>query len=61
MYLPLCGGGRCGVSSKPPWGTPISKAAKARPEGLGCMRRCVGVDMWCLPVHPWGVPIPQTA
>ena len=77
MYPPLCGGGWCGVSLKPPRGVPIPpqprqdrrdsvvsaavwgwvvwcllktptgrpypSAAQAGLEGLGCIRRCVGV------------------
>ena len=78
VYPPLCGGGWCGVPSKPPRGVPIPprprqdrrdsgvsaavwgwvvwcplitptgrpypSPAQAGPEGLGCIRRCVGVD-----------------
>ena len=43
-----------------PPGVPIPQAAQAGPEGLGCIRRCVGVAGSCTNlVLPRGVPNPQ--
>ena len=59
VYPPLCGGGWCGVPSKTPTGRPYPSPAQAGPEGLGCIRRCVGVGGVLTPQKPpRGVPIP---
>ena len=43
MYPPLCGGSwKVKHTRPPPQGAPIPQTAQARPEGLGCIRRCVG-------------------
>ena len=91
VYPPLCGGGWCGVPSKPPRGAPIPprprqdrrdsgvsaavwgwvvwcplitptgrpypSPAQAGPEGLGCIRRCVGVGGVVSPPNPHGASL----
>ena len=42
----------------PPRGAPIPQMAEAGPEGLGCIRRCVGVDDVVSPYTPTGCPYP---
>ena len=43
VYLPPCGEELETQSyTAPPWGVPIPQTAQAGPEGLGCIRRCVG-------------------
>ena len=43
MYPTLCGEELEPKSyTAPPWGVPISQTPQAGPEGLGCIRRCVG-------------------
>ena len=45
-----------------PQGVPIHQAVHARPEGRGCIRRCVGVaGCFVYLVLPRGVPMPQAA
>ena len=61
MYPPLCGGGWCGVPSKTPTGRPYPSPAQAGPEGLGCIRRCVGVGGVQTPHNPTGRPYPSPA
>ena len=91
VYPPLCWGGWCGASSKPPRGVPIPPwprqdrrdsgvsaavwrwmvgcllktptgrpyppVAQARPEGIGCIRRCVRVDGVVSPRNPHGASL----
>ena len=89
VYPPLCWGGWCRVSSKPPRGVPIPPwprqdrrdsvvfvwgwtlwcllntptgrpyrpVAQAGPGGLGCLRRCVGVDGVVPPQKPQGASL----
>ena len=62
MYLRLCGSGWTWCLLVFPRGVPIPQAAQAGPEGLGCVRRCVGVVGPCAYLGlPRGVLIPQTA
>ena len=57
MYPPLCGGGWCGFPSKTPTGRPYPSPAQAGPEGLGCIRRCVGVGGVMTPHNPHGASL----
>ena len=59
VYPPLCGGRVVWCLLKTPTGRPYTPAAQAGPEGLGCIRRCVGGG-WCgvSSKPPRGVPIP---
>ena len=57
MFPPLCGGGWCGVPSKTPTGRPYPSPAQAGPEGLGCIRRCVGVGGVQTPHNPHGASL----
>ena len=41
----------------PPRGIPIPQAAQGGPEGLRCIRRCVGVDGVCVSSYPHGAPL----
>ena len=43
---------------KTPTGRPYPSAAKAGPEGLGCSRRCVGVDSALCPQNAPGASLP---
>ena len=61
MYPPLCGGGWCADPSKTPTGRPYPSPAQAGPEGLGCIRRCVGVGGVQTPHNPTGRPYPSPA
>ena len=62
VYPPLCGNGWTLCLLVLPRGVPIPQAARAGPEGVGCIRRCVGVPGPCADVGlPRGVPIPQAA
>ena len=45
------------VSPHTPRGAPIPHAAEAGPAGLGCIRRCVGVDDVCVPLYPHRAPL----
>ena len=44
-----------------PTGRPYPSAAQARPEGLGCNRRCVGKDPSVCPLTPTRRPYPSAA
>ena len=62
MFPPLRGGGWCACPFVPPRGAPIPQKAQAKPEGLRCIRRCVGMDVQCAYlVPPRGIPIPKGA
>ena len=62
MYPPLCGSGWTLCILVLPRGVAIPQAAQAGPEGLGCIRRCVGVaGPYAYLVLPRGVAIPQAA
>ena len=61
VYPLLCGGGWTLCILVPPRGVRITQAAQAGPEGLGYIRRCVGVAGPCVssfshwrPYHPSG-------
>ena len=63
VYPALCGR-ETAVSNAhgPQRGVPMPQTVQARPEGLGCIRRCVGGwEGLSYPNSPRGVPIPQTA
>ena len=57
VYPPLCGGGWCACLLVPPQGATITQATQAGPEGLGCIRRCVGVDGVRVSSYPHGVSL----
>ena len=57
VYPPLCGGGWCACLLVPPRGAPIPQTAQAGPEGLGCIRGCVGVDGVRVSSYPHGASL----
>ena len=62
VYPPLCESGSPLCILVVPRGVPIPQAAQAGPEGLGCIRRCVGVaGPYAYLVLPRGIPIPKGA
>ena len=52
VYPPLCGGGVVWCPLLTPTGRPYPSPAQAGPEGLGCIRRCVGASLHDPLVHP---------
>ena len=53
----LCGNGWTLCILVLPRGVPIPQATQARPEGLECIRRCVGVARPCIPRSPTGASL----
>ena len=60
VYPPLCGGAWSHVASNP-HGAPLSLPGPEGPEGLGCIRRCVGVRGAMSLQTPTGRPYPFPA
>ena len=61
MYPPLCGGGWCGVSLKPPRGVPIPPRPKQAWRDSSVSAAVWGWVVWCLLKTPAGRPYPPAA
>ena len=61
MYLPLCGGGWCGVPSKPPRGVPIPPRPRQDRRDSGVSAAVWGWVVWCPLITPTGRPYPSPA
>ena len=58
MYPPLSGSAWTLCILVLPRCVPIPQAAQARPVGLGCIRRCVGVAQPCVSSFSHGASLP---
>ena len=61
MYLPLCGGGWCGVFLKPPRGLRIPPRPSQDRRDWGVSAIVWGLVVWCLFKTPTGRPYPLAA
>ena len=61
VYRPLCGGGWCGVSSRPPQGVPIPPRPGQDRRDSGVSAAVWGWVVWCLLKTPTGRPYPPAA
>ena len=61
MYRPLCGGGWCGVSSKPPRDVPIPPRPRLDRRDSGVSAAVWGWKVWCLLETRTGRPYPSAA
>ena len=61
VYPPLCGGGWCSVSSKPPRGVPIPPRHKRDRSDSGVFAAVLGWVVQCLLKTPTGRPYPPAA
>ena len=60
MYPPLCGNALTLCIPVLPCGVPIPQAARIGPDGLGCIRRCVGVAAPCVSSFSHGASLSRS-